>query len=71
MTPAQLKEYTISRKILLLRREGYPQSQATAIAFRMWRDGELKPDKPGERKQQKDLRHRRWYDQRARMRNND
>ena len=71
MTPSQLKEYTISRKILLLRREGFAQNQATAIAFRMWRDGELKPNKPGEKKRQRDLRRRRWYDQRARMRRND
>lgn len=71
MTPSQLKEYTISRKILLLRREGYPQQQATAIAFRMWRDGELKLTKPKEQKRQRDLRRRRWYDQRARMRRND
>lgn len=71
MTPAEYKQYAISRKILLLRREGYPQRQATAIAFRMWRDGELKPSKPGEKKRQKDLRRRKWYDQRARMRRND
>ena len=71
MTPAEYKQYAISRKILLLRREGFPQRQATAIAFRMWRDGELKQQRPGERKRQKDLRRRRWYDQRARMRDQD
>jgi hypothetical protein len=71
MTAAEYKQYAISRKILLLRREGYPQRQATAIAFRMWKDGELKQPKPGERKRQKDLRRRRWYDQRKRMRRND
>jgi len=68
MTPSEYKQYAISRKILLLRREGYPQRQATAIAFRMWKDGELKPRKPGEKKRQRDMRRRRWYDQRARMR---
>lgn len=68
MTPSEYKQYAISRKILLLRREGYPQRQATAIAFRMWKDGELKPAKPGEKKRQRDMRRRRWYDQRARMR---
>lgn len=40
-TRKQLKDYAISRKILILMREGFPQKQATAIAFRMYRDGEL------------------------------
>lgn len=40
-TRKQLKDYAISRKILILMREGFPQDQATAIAFRMYRDGEL------------------------------
>lgn len=68
MTPTELKQYAILRKILLLRREGYPLRQATAIAFRMWKDGELRPPKPGEKKRQRDMRRRRWFDQRARMR---
>ena len=32
----------ISEKVDLLLSEGYPIAQATAIAFRMYRDGELK-----------------------------
>jgi hypothetical protein len=68
MTPSEYKQYAISRKIIMLRREGYPQRQATAIAYRMWKDGELKPQQPGEQKRQRDMRRRRWYDQRARMR---
>lgn len=36
-----IEDYAISRKIVRLMREGYPQKQATAIAFRMWKDGEL------------------------------
>lgn len=68
MTPTEYKQYAISRKIIMLRREGYPQRQATAIAYRMWKDGELKPQQPGEQKRQRDMRRRRWYDQRARMR---
>jgi hypothetical protein len=68
MTPSEYKQYAISRKIIMLRREGYPQRQATAIAYRMWKDGELKPPQPGEQKRQRDMRRRRWYDQRARMR---
>ena len=31
----------ISDKIQLLVQEGFPENQATAIAFRMYRDGEL------------------------------
>jgi hypothetical protein len=37
----EFEQYAISRKIVRLMREGFPQDQATAIAFRMWRDGEL------------------------------
>ena len=32
----------ISDKIQLLIQEGFPENQATAIAFRMYRDGELR-----------------------------
>lgn len=32
----------ISRKIAKLVKEGFPQKQATAIAFRMYRAGEIK-----------------------------
>ena len=35
----------ISRKIAKLVKEGFPQKQATAIAFRMYRSGEIKPVK--------------------------
>ena len=68
MTPSEYKQYAIGRKIILLKREGYPQRQATAIAYRMWDDGELKPPEPGEQKRKQDLRRRQWRDQRARMR---
>jgi hypothetical protein len=40
-TSKEVKAYLISRKIVLLMREGYPKRQATAIAIRMYRDGEL------------------------------
>lgn len=63
-----LKEYAISRKIVMLIREGYPQKQATAIAYRMWRDGELKPPTPNQRKAQQDARKRRWQRERYRGR---
>ena len=42
-TDAQNK--TISNKIAKLRGEGYAEKQATAIAMRMYRDGEIKPRK--------------------------
>jgi hypothetical protein len=42
-TDAQNK--AISNKIAKLRGEGYPQKQATAIAMRMYREGEIKPRK--------------------------
>ncbi len=38
---SQIEDWAISRKIVKLKREGFSQKQATAIAFRMWRDGEL------------------------------
>lgn len=41
MPRSAMEDYAISRKIVKLKREGYSQRQATAIAFRMWRDGEL------------------------------
>ena len=61
-----LKEYAISRKIVMLMREGYPNNQATAIAYRMWRDGELKPPTPNQRKAKRDARKRRWQRERYR-----
>ena len=75
-TQKQLRDYAISRKIIRLMREGYPQRQATAIAFRMLKDGELNiPGKPKKkkkkdpikernerrRKYQRELRNRRGY----------
>jgi predicted esterase len=38
-TPAE--NYAISQKIEILMQEGFEEEQATAIAFRMFRDGEL------------------------------
>ena len=35
----------MSDKISKLKGEGYPTKQATAIAMRMYRDGEIKPKK--------------------------
>jgi len=63
-----LKEYAISRKIVILMREGYPQRQATAIAYRMWRDGELKPPTPNQRKRKREDRKRRWQRERNKTR---
>ena len=37
----KLEQQIISRKIIFLRGEGYARKQATAIAMRMHRDGEL------------------------------
>ena len=38
----QSENYAISQKVELLMQEGFEEEQATAIAFRMFRDGELK-----------------------------
>jgi hypothetical protein len=38
----QAENFAISQKVKLLMQEGYEEDQATAIAFRMFRDGELK-----------------------------
>lgn len=47
-----IEDYAISRKIVRLMREGFPQDQATAIAFRMFKDGELPiPQEPKKKKQ--------------------
>ena len=56
----RVKYYCYAAKVS---HNGRPQA-----AFRMWRDGELRQPKPGERKRQRDMRRRRWFDQRARMR---
>ena len=47
-----MEDYAISRKIVRLMREGFPQDQATAIAFRMFKDGELPiPQEPKKKRQ--------------------
>lgn len=40
----------ISNKVDRLIREGFPKDQAQAIAFRMYRDGELRYSKPPNRR---------------------
>ena len=65
-TRKEMQDYAVSRKIIRLMREGYPQKQATAIAFRMLKDGELNiPGKPTKVKRQDPIkerneRRRRW-----------
>jgi len=46
-----IEDYAISRKIVRLMREGFPQKQATAIAFRMFKDGELPIPQPPKKRQ--------------------
>ncbi len=47
----EIENYAISRKIVRLMREGFPQDQATAIAFRMFKDGELPiPRQPNQKR---------------------
>jgi|DEB0MinimDraft_3_1074331.scaffolds.fasta_scaffold279845_2 hypothetical protein len=59
--PTPLEEYAISRKIVKLKREGYPQDQAVAIAFRMWKDGELNlPPTQKQIQTQRNRRIREW-----------
>ena len=61
----EIQNYAISRKIVRLTREGYQQKQATAIAFRMFKDGELPlPPSP---KQKRESRKKRMDDYRKRM----
>jgi hypothetical protein len=61
----EIQNYAISRKIVRLMREGFPQKQATAIAFRMFKDGELPlPPSP---KQKRESRKKRMDDYRKRM----
>ena len=56
----EIEDWAISRKIVKLKREGFSQSQATAIAFRMWRDGEL--DIPKSQRQIREEREKRRKD---------
>ena len=53
-TKKEMKDYAISRKIIKLMREGFPQNQATAIAFRMFKDGELNIPNQKKKKKKKD-----------------
>ena len=46
MARSKAANEAISDKVQVLLREGYPTSQAQAIAFRMYRDGELRYSKP-------------------------
>ncbi len=51
MARTEIENYAISRKIVRLMREGFPQDQATAIAFRMFKDGELPiPRQPNQKR---------------------
>ena len=65
-TRKELVDYAVSRKIIRLMREGFPQKQATAIAFRMLKDGELNiPGMPKKVKRkdpikERNERRRRW-----------
>jgi hypothetical protein len=67
MARSPLEEYAISRKIVKLMREGYGQEQATAIAFRMFRDGELNlPKTQKQIKDEREKRRKKWYLDRTR-----
>lgn len=65
MARTEIENYAISRKIVRLMREGYPQKQATAIAFRMFKDGELPI--PRQPKQKRRTRKQRMNDYMKRM----
>ena len=72
-TRKEMQDYAVSRKIIRLMREGYPQKQATAIAFRMLKDGELNiPGKPKKSKKKDPIKERnerrRRYQQELRRR---
>lgn len=67
----QLEDYAISRKIVILMREGYPQRQATAIAFRMWKDGELNIPSEQSRQQNKEKRKEAFRRRMLRRRNKE
>jgi hypothetical protein len=64
MARTRIEQQMISKKIMKLRGEGYKRKQATAIALRMYRDGELpraaKKPKPPNRLR-KSTRSRRQY----------
>ena len=65
MARTEIENYAISRRIVRLMREGYPQKQATAIAFRMFKDGELPI--PRQPKQKRRTRKQRMNDYMKRM----
>jgi len=65
MARTEIENYAISRKIVRLMREGFPQKQATAIAFRMFKDGELPI--PRQPKQKRRTRRQRMDDYMKRM----
>lgn len=65
MARTDIENYAISRKIVRLMREGFPQKQATAIAFRMFKDGELPI--PRQPKQKRRTRKQRMDDYMKRM----
>ena len=65
MARTEIENYAISRKIVRLMREGFGQKQATAIAFRMFKDGELPI--PRQPKQKKRTRKQRMDDYMKRM----
>lgn len=65
MARTEIENYAISRKIVRLMREGFGQKQATAIAFRMFKDGELPI--PRQPKQKRRTRKQRMDDYMKRM----
>lgn len=65
-TKKEMKDYAISRKIIKLMREGFPQKQAAAIAIRMYKDGEL--NIPGQKKKKKKTKEQKFKERRQRQR---
>jgi len=49
MARSKMDDSLISYKVSKLQREGYGLKQARAIAFRMYREGELQGSKPASR----------------------
>lgn len=66
----EIEQYAISRKIVRLTREGYGQKQATAIAFRMWKDGELPLPPTPQQKSNATAQRKADYSRRMRERRN-
>ena len=62
MARTPIEDHAISRKIVRLTREGYPQRQATAIAFRMFKEGELSiPRTQDQAKKDREKRRRNYF----------